>query len=99
MGSIEQLAAELELEAQGLLHEEEPRPVLLESEPVYSAFAALIEWSGGMEPIPIIRYEAVTDWLDENDIYLPSEREAIRHLLRSMLSTQRAFRDENRPRN
>jgi hypothetical protein len=52
-----------------------------------------------MEPIPIIRYEAVTNWLDENDIYLPSEREAIRHLLRSMLSTQRAFRDENKPRN
>lgn len=100
MGSIEQLAAEVELEAQGLLQIEEPRPVLFEeSEPIYSAFAALIEWSGGMEPIPVIRYDAVTNWLDENDIYLPSEREAIRHLLRSMLSTQRAFRDENSPRN
>jgi hypothetical protein len=83
-----------------MIQEDAPRPVLFdEAEAIYSAFGSLLEFSGGMDPFPVIRYEAVTNWLEENEIFLSSEREAVRYLLRSMLSTQRAFRDENKPRN
>lgn len=100
LGSIEQMAAEVELEAQGIFSEQPLRPHLYdEAEEIYSAFGSLLEFSGGMEPVPIISYQAVSNWLDEHEIHRTSEREEARYLLRSMLQTQRMYRDENKPRN
>jgi hypothetical protein len=96
IGSIAQLSAELELQTQD--HTEDERPYLYEeAAEVYAAFFQLLELTGGgMELIPTIRYEAVTCWLDEHDIFQLSEREEIRNLLRSMLNTHRKFRDEHK---
>lgn len=96
-GSLEQLAAVLEqsAEVQGLI--ENRRPFLIfGAEETLSAFSSLLEFMGGMEPIPTIRYEAVTNWLDENCIASPREREETRYLLGALLKTYRDFREEQK---
>lgn len=83
---------------QDLIDDERPLLINHDAEAVYEAFHSLIEFAGGMDPIPIIRYEAVTCWLDENEIHNSVERREVRYLLRSLLHVQRRFREEHKPK-